>query len=200
MFVSLSAVIAADRSTFSFLRTLTIPLLLVSDLALGYDISTLQVAGIALIVIAFLFLFTNHGLSRRGKLLSLCSGLLAVVTITLYKYDIANYNSVTAEQSIVYVVMLAAMLFASKYYGHENVFASLLKPRLFVQSLIAGVATVPLSYAYLYAPASVITAAKRAFEILGSIVSGQAYFREKHLIVKVSALALIAAGVVLTVV
>src|SRR3989338_10538360 len=57
LFVSLNAVLAADRSTFSFLRTLTIPLLLVADLALGYAISTTQILGIGLMVVAFLFLF-----------------------------------------------------------------------------------------------------------------------------------------------
>src|SRR5438128_6890539 len=57
LFVSLNAVLTADRSTFSFLRTLTIPLLLIADLSLGYAIPPQQIFGISLMVLAFVFLF-----------------------------------------------------------------------------------------------------------------------------------------------
>ena len=61
VFVSIHAVLKADRSTFSFLRTLTIPLLLVVDIALGYNISLLQIIGTSIAVIAVLILFLNPG-------------------------------------------------------------------------------------------------------------------------------------------
>src|SRR3989344_4119813 len=43
--VTLNAIVAASRSTFSFIRIFTIPLLLLIDIILGYSITTNQIAG-----------------------------------------------------------------------------------------------------------------------------------------------------------
>ena len=197
MFVSLRAVITADRSTFAFMRVLTIPLLLGADLALGYTISTAQFAGIAVILVAFVFLFTGKGLGRKGRMLSLFSATLAAATLTLYKYNIEHYNSVEAEQTILHILMLVVLLGVAKWHTNERLFPLLIHPPFLVQSLFSGIASVLLSYAYLFAPASIITTSKRVFEILGSIISGQALFREKHLAIKLCAFVLISFGVVL---
>lgn len=197
VFVSLHAIITADRSTFAFLRTTTIPLLLGADIFLGYTLTIPQLAGISLMVLAFVFLSLNHGLSRKGKMLSLFSALIPVGTLTLYKYNISNFNSVEAEQALLHGVTLVAFIVGARMYTKENLFASLLHPRYFLQSVIAGIGSVFLSFAYVFAPASVITAAKRAFEILGAIVSGQTYFKEKHVIIKLISCTMIVGGVVL---
>lgn len=199
MFVTLHAMIAADRSTFTFLRTFTIPLLLVTDIALGYALSMDQILGVSLIVIALLILLLNHGLSRRGKLLSLASAITAVGTLTLYKYDITHFNSVEAEQALTHVFLLIVIVVAAKLQTGEDVTRHMFRPVFFAQSLLAGVATMLFSFAFLFAPASVITAVKRSLEILGAIVSGRAYFHEKHVALKLLACALVAGGIALMV-
>lgn len=200
IFVSLHAVIAADRSTFSFLRTLTVPLLLVTDLSLGYSITPIQIFGIGIMLTAFMFLFFNHGLSRRGKLLSVSSALIAVATLTLYKIMITNYNSVEAQAGITHCILLIVIIAAAKVHRNENVFRHFFSPLYLTQSIVAGFSTLFLSYAYALAPASIISAAKRGFEILAAMLAGQTFFREKHILVKVIAFILIVAGVGLTVV
>ncbi|MBL8158093.1 hypothetical protein JNK62_00970 [bacterium] len=197
---SLHAMVQADRSTFAFLRTFTIPLLLAADLALGYPLSINQVFGVSLIVIALLILLLNHGLSRRGKLLSLMSAICAVGTITLYKYNITYFNSVEAEQTLMHVFLLVAIAAAAKLQTGEDVTRRMFKPVFFAQSLLAGVATMLFSFAFLFAPASVITAVKRSLEILGAIVFGRKYFHEKHVLLKLLACALVAGGIGLMVV
>ena len=196
LFVTLHALIAADRSTFAFLRIISIPLLLVADIMLGYAVSSMQIMGISLIVIALGILFLNHGLSRNGKLLTILSALLAVGTITLYKYDITHYNSVEAEQALTHLVLLIVLVVVAKLHTGENVARHLLRPPFLAQSLFAGVATVFFSFAFLFAPASVIMAAKRSFETLAAIGSGHRYFREKHVAVKLIAFALVAGGII----
>lgn len=196
MFVSLHAIIAADRSTFAFLRTFTIPLLLATDVFLGYVITANEIVGISLIVIALLMLFLNHGLSRRGKLLSFISALLAVATTTLYKYNITNFNSVEAEQLITHVTLLALLVIVARRQTGENITRHLFRPLFFTQSLLAGVATVLISFAFLFAPASIIMAAKRSFEVFGAILGGRTYFREKHILLKLLAFALVAVGII----
>lgn len=200
MFVSLHAIIEADRSTFAFLRTLTIPVLLGVDLVLGYAISMTQMAGIALMLGAFIILSINRGLSRRGKLLTLFSALIPVATISLYKYNITHFNSVEAEQALQHVVMLFAILVAARFHTGENLLPLIFQRQHLAQSLSAGAGSVFLSYAYLFGPASVIMAAKRAFEVMGAILSGRTYFKEKRLTVKLVAFALVSAGVAMLVI
>ncbi|MFZ2555688.1 MAG: hypothetical protein WAZ27_02870 [Minisyncoccia bacterium] len=197
MYITLHALIAADRTTFSFLRIITIPLLLATDLWIGYDVSMTEMTGISVIVVALVFLLLNHGLSRNGKLLSLASAILAVTTISLYKYDITHYNSVAAEQTLMNLIVLSAMALGGAVYAKENVFRYLLHPIYLAQSVAAGVASVLMSFGFAFGHPSVIMAAKRSFEIVVSIVSGRAYFHEKHILVKSISVSLIAGGIVL---
>lgn len=199
LFITLHAVLTADRSTFAFLRIWTIPLLVLTDIILGYTLSIHQIFGISLIVCAFLFLFINHGLSRKGKILSLVSAVLAVATISLYKFDITHFNSVEVEQTIINITLLIVLFVVAYIRRGENLFRHLFKPLFFTQSLSAGVGTVLINFAYLFGPASVITTGKRSFSILMAIASGNRYFHEKNLFIKLLSLFLISAGVFLLV-
>ena len=195
--VSLKAIVAADRSTFTFLRVWTIPLLLGVDLILKYTISPSEMIGIFFILLALVILFFAHGLGENGKLLSLTSAIMAVGTISLYKYDITHFNSVEAEQVLITLGILTTLFITAKVRTGENLFSYLFKPIFFLQSFISGIASVAGSFAMLFAPASVIMALGRSFEILAAIISGKTYFREKHSNIKLVAFACIALGLIL---
>lgn len=196
-FVSLNAVLTADRSTFAFLHTLTIPLVLCIDIMLGYTLSGGQLAGIALMICAFIFLFINRGLSSRGKALSLASAALAAITISLYKYDITHFNSVEAEQALMTGFLTIVFVVAAWYRARENVFRYLTQPVFLAQSVASGLGSIFMSFAYVFAPASVIISLKRAFEVLISIISGRAVFHEKNITTKAIACILIATSICL---
>lgn len=197
VFISISAIQQADRSTFSFLRMLTIPLLLIVDFLLGYALSALQILGVFFIMTVPLYLFHKKGMSKKGKLLSLSSALLAVATISLYKFNITHFNSVEAEQAMMYVILLVTIILTAWLRGHENVFRYLTHPLCIVQSLSAGVAGVCMSFAYAFAPASLVVALKRSFELLTSLLSGKILFHEKQFIPKVFASCVAILGIVL---
>lgn len=197
IYAGVHALVAADRSTFSFLRTLTIPLLLLVDLALGYTVAAGQIAGMALIVTAAFLLAARNGLSAHGKRFALLSALLAVGTISLFKYNITHYNSVEAEQFFLHLIMIVAIWMTAYMYTGENVFRALTKRPLLVQSILAGVASVFLSFAFFFTTASVVTTVKRSVEILGSIVLGRTYFHEHHILLKLFSAALILGGITL---
>ncbi len=197
IYAGVHALVAADRSTFSFLRTLTIPLLLLVDLALGYTLAAGQIAGMALIIIAGFLLAAKNGLSRNGKVFALLSALFAVGTISLFKYNITHYNSVEAEQFFQHLIILVVIWVAAYMKNGENLFRAFKKRALFEQSLFAGIASVLMSFAFLFTTASVITTVKRSIEIIGSIVLGRAYFHEHHIVLKLGAGLLIVAGIVL---
>lgn len=198
MFVTLRALMQADLSTFSFLRTFTIPLLLIVDIMLGYAISTIQLVGIGVIIAGSLLLISRKSLSKRGKLLSLLSAIIAVGTLSLYKYNITHFNSLEAEQFFIHLILLIVLVAAAYAQHRENLFRYLGKPVFLSQSILSGIGGVLMSYAYLFAAPSVITAAKRSFEIIYSIIVGRTYFHEHHLALKLAAAALVICGISLT--
>lgn len=191
------AVTLADRSTFGFLRTLTLPFLLLVDLALGYALSLAQIVGISVIAVSLIILFMNHGIRRQGAHYVVISAFLAVVTISLYKYDITHYNSVIAEQGIISIIILTFYYLMARFVSHENPFRLLRNPTIFTQSFASGVGQVFMSFAYLFAPASIISTASRAFNIFVSLISGDLYFKEKHILLKSIAFVVMVIGIVL---
>jgi hypothetical protein len=194
-FITLHAVLDASRSTFTFLRTLTIPFLVVIDITLGYPIGVWRIVGVLSMIASFMFLYVNHGLSAKGKVLTLISALMSVATISLYQYDIKHFNSVAAEQAITNGIVVCVLAVGAWYRLRENVFATLKEPVFFAQSIASGLSGVFMSFAYLYGPASIITSLKRAFEVLGSVIAGRYVFHESDTRTKLIALALMAIGV-----
>ncbi|MFA6408353.1 MAG: hypothetical protein WCW36_02730 [Candidatus Paceibacterota bacterium] len=191
------AVALADRSTFGLLRILTLPFLILVDLALGYTLGSTQIVGISVIAVGLVILFMNHGIKRQGAYYVVCGALLAVITISLYKYDITHYNSVSAEQGVMGVVIMTFYYLMARIVLHENPFRLLRNPTIFIQSLVCGVGQVFLSFAYLFAPASVIATANRSFNALASLIAGDIYFNEKHILVKSIAFVIMAVGIIL---
>ncbi|MGH7217951.1 MAG: hypothetical protein ACREGE_00695 [Candidatus Microsaccharimonas sp.] len=194
------AIVKADRSTFGFLRLLTVPLLLVIDLTLLYTISFTQIIGIFTILCALGVLLYAHKGARKHAGLVIITSLISVITISLYKYDITNFNSVVAEQSIFYVIMLLFFGIMAKYRHNENVFRLLRNPQALLQSGSGGLAGVIENFAYLYAPASIILTMKRGLSILWSVLSGKKIFKETGIALKLTLLLLVAVALVLLVI
>lgn len=194
---SVRAVVVADRSTYSFIRILTIPLLLSIDLFLGYKISSSQLAGIFLIALTFAFVFVARDIKKAGVKLVLFTTANAAITISLFKYNITHFNSVAAEQVIFYFVILMYFFLSARFRSGENPFSFLRKPRFFLQSSANGVGGILQSFAYLFAPASVIVAAERSTAVLWSVLSGNIYFREKNFWLKVALMGGIIVGIIL---
>lgn len=199
VYVSLHATIEADRSTLGFLMIITIPLLLVVDMILGYKLSIHSLLGMSIIIIGLIVLLINHGLNKKGIWYVILSAINAVATISIYKYCITHYNSVEAQYIISLFFILIFLLIMSLWKYKENPLKYIFKRRLFVESFPRGVSGVLISFAYLYAPASVITSAKRGLSILWSIISGNRYFHEKHLAIKIISFVLVAIGLSLLV-
>ncbi len=194
---SLHAVTEADRSTFGFLMVGTIPLLLLVDIFLGYPLSFLAIVGISLIVLSLLLLFINHGLSKKGIGYVVFSTFNAFLTISIYKYLITNYNSVETQQFITTFILLISLFIMAIWKTNENPLRFVFKKQFILQSVSRGFATVLVSIAYLYAPTSIITGAKRGTSVLASVISGNKYFHEKHIIIKLISFIFVVLGLVL---
>jgi hypothetical protein len=106
---------------------------------------------------------------------------------------------VEAEQFLTHLALLIYLFVMAMKVGKENPFALFIKRKFFVQSFAAGLAGVLVSFAYLFAAASTIIAAKRAIAVLWAIVSGNRYFAEKGLGLKIILFVLVSVGIILLV-
>jgi len=198
IYVSLKAMELSSRSTNSFIRSSTIPLLLVIDIFFVHaPIGGWQIMGIAAIVLAILALSTNRGIERRGLAFVMLAAINAATTLSLYKYNISRFNSIEAEQFFMISILIAFLAISAwRRYG-ERPWTLLCTPALAGQSVMSGVGVVLVSAAFAFLPASVATAVERSGAVFFSILTGRVVFHEKHLATKLSACALIALGIVL---
>ncbi len=196
IYSSLKGIILADRSTSGFLMVITIPLLLLVDMFLGYKIGIIEIVGISIIVISLILLSLNHGLSKKGIGYVIFSSINAVATISIYKYCITHYNSVEAQQIITLSFLLIFLFIMSMWKFKQNPFLYLFKKEFLFQSIFTGIGGVFISISYVYAPASIITGARRAFSVLWSIASGSKLFHERHILIKIFSSILIITGLV----
>lgn len=195
--VNAEAIIKADRSTVGFLRLITIPLLLVIDISLGYHITQWQLVGVGVMFAALVLAFRHNPLGRKGAGLAALSGFLAVGTVSLYKYDISHFNSVAAEQIVVLAILVSFFYIQSARSSRRSPLKMLFHPNTGTQALASGI-VIPLeSFAMSLAPASVIIAYKRSFALIWSIIFGGAGFHEHSLARKMSSAALMVVSLVL---
>lgn len=183
--LTLRAITQADRTTFSFIRVGTIPLLLGADSLLGNALSHGQLAGVAIIMFALMVIFIGHTMNRAGLGYVIGCTVNGAATISLFKYDISHYNSVAAEQLVAagtIFIVLTALAFIK---ARENPFKLLSKPGCLAQTITYGLGSLLDSFSYQFAAASVISAAKRSFAVLWSTAAGNRYFQETRLAFKI---------------
>lgn len=197
VYVTVLAITKADRTTFGFVRTITIPLLLLVDLFLGYQIGLLPALGVVLIIAALVITFSHKGIKKEGLSLVIFSAVNAVLTISLFKYNISHYNSIAAEQVLMCSMLVIFFLILTIIKTKENPFIFLTKPVFFLQSAAMGLGGAVISFGYAFSAASVMTAASRSTAIFWSILSGRAYFKERHIVFKILIFALILIGLIL---
>ena len=197
VYLMLKAIVIADRSTNAFIRLTTIPLLLLVDLAIiGADLSLAQIIGTLIILASLCALMVNGGVKKKGIVFVALSAVNAVSGITLYKHNITYFNSVEAEQSLILLGILLFLYISARRRG-ERPFRLFRKHICMIQSATHGIGTAMISFAYVFAPASVITTAKRTVEVLWSIISGNLVFHEKHLSIKIVSGVMAVCGLVL---
>lgn len=171
----------ASRSTFGFLRVLTIPLLLFADIfILNTQITLQQYFGIAIIILTSLWIFRHNGKDRKGMWFVLGGALNAVITLSLYKYHLQHFNSVAAEQLIVASGMMVGLFLIEYFRYKKNPFTSMRKPIVLKEMFFMGAAAVMISYAFSLLAISIVTAMNRALAILWSVIFGHKFFHEDH--------------------
>lgn len=195
--ITVLGIIKADRSTFAFVRLLTIPLVLIIDIVLGNSLGLTQILGINLAGIGLLVLLFRNPQSRKGIWIVVLSAVIASLTLSLLKYDITHYNSIAAEQLLVTLAIVTYFFIASYIKKQPVKLALLVRPTTGLQSIASGVETILVSFAFYFAPTSIITVLKRTTAMFWAVIFGRRYFKEEALLRKIFAGTLIAIGLVL---
>lgn len=193
---SAKAVVTSTRGTFGLVRSLTIPLLVIVDVSLGYVLNGWELIGILVVFLTLVGLGLMGDLDRRGLKYVVLSSVNAVLTISLYKYDITHFNSVAAEQIII-LLGLVIFLFAMAKREGENPIALFRKPVPMAQSAAFGSGGILDAFALSYVPASIGTTFIRALGVFWCVIFGRAYFKETHFVAKLFGCAAIVGGLVL---
>ncbi|MBI4993279.1 MAG: hypothetical protein HZC26_04075 [Candidatus Magasanikbacteria bacterium] len=191
------AVTKADRSTFGFVRVITLPLLLLVDIFLGYNISYFQIIGISLISMVIMFFFLDGKNNKKGGGIVLFTAVTAVITLSLFKYNITHFNAVEAEQFLTHLTLLIYFFFSALFFARENPLRFLFKPACFVQSVSQGLASLLYSFGMDFISPSVFAAVKRSSSIILSAASGFFCFHEKNWLAKLAFLTGLIIGVIL---
>jgi hypothetical protein len=187
----------ATRATFSFLRILTIPFLVFADIAMGYSISWLEILGIGIILATVLTMLSTRTLKTTGAWYITGGSLVAVLTVSLYQYNIHNFNSVAGEQLMMYGCLGVYLGIASVYTSRKNPFRHLRRPRVLIHSVGGGLQSVLISFAFLFAPSSIVMTAKRTSAILWAIISGNRFFHEQHTGAKLAGLSMLSVSLIM---
>lgn len=179
-----------DRSTFSILRILTIPLLVLADILLWYNFSIYSYIWIGIILFSFIFFNTNHKtLNWKWWYYALFISINAVFTLSLFKYSITHYwNSLEIDQFIMWFSTLIFFIVYNYFFHEKKLWFHLFKKeKIFVfQWILIWIWAVAISYTYQYLNASEATALKRAWEMIWAIWSWFMFFWEKNLKKKIA--------------
>ena len=175
-----------DRSTYTLVRSFTIPLLLVIDLILGYSIGMYQFIGLGIITLSFIFFNVFHKtLNFTGWKYALAFAVVASFTTTLYKYNITFFeNSVVIEWILLAFILTCFFLYKDYVHSKLQSLSLIRRKRFLLQWFSSAIAEIFISYAYIYVNASVGIAIKRWASVIWGIIFWKLFFDEEKFIRK----------------
>ena len=197
LFSSLSnkAIHHAERSTFSVMSTMSIPLLLISDVIFGYGVSMWQIVGVAMLVIMLSYVVLKGDFSTKGMKYIVASNIVSMGTVIAFKYTTSHFGS--TELVNFYNALFAGLLFliivarTKGWKGIRNTF----KAKYLGFALLYGVGGVLCAAAYKYMIASMVVAFKRFFAMMFGVITGKLFFHEKKIFKKLSVASIVGVGI-----
>lgn len=186
-YITIVAIKNCDRSTFSIIRILTIPLLVIADIILWYNFSYFSIIWISIILLSFILFNLNlKTIDFKWWYYALFTAVNAVLTISLFKYSITNYwNSIEIDQFIMLFWILCFFIIYN-YKKNKSCAVKLItqEKSFIIQWIAIWLASLTISYSYLYLNASEATAIKRAWEMFWAILAWTIFFNEENIITK----------------
>ncbi|MBP7057338.1 hypothetical protein KBB08_02510 [Candidatus Gracilibacteria bacterium] len=191
------ATIKSQMSQAGLFRLASIPLLLLVDYFLGYDISPLQFGGIAMILAILVMLSFKHEWDKPSVRWLMLNAFLVVIDVTLYKYSIDRVASLEMIQLMYRFSLLLYCILVMRLANKEHVLRHLATPIAWWQSAVIAIGAVLSGFAFSYGPPSIILAAYRSAQAFWSLIIGALFFYERSLAIKILILVFLIFGVTL---
>lgn len=194
----MKAIEKADRSTNWLFSTLAIPLLLVSDLILRYNITTYHIIGIFFIITTLVFISFKWTINLTWVKYTLATQVFAFINIMLFKIAITKYAS-TEMMNIITSLMMFSLTFLVIMVRKDSLktFKNVYRAKYIKFWIFWWLGWAFNSMWYVFGPASIITALKRILSMFWWVVMWKIYFHEEKFYQKLSSVAVISIGVVI---
>lgn len=181
----MKAIEKADRSTNTLLSIVAIPLLLISDILLWYNITTYNIIWIIFIVTVLLLISFRWTINTKWAKYVLITQFFAFINIALFKYMISNYTS-TEMLNVIQSFSMATISFIivvkNKWWARKIV--ELYDRKYILFWLYSWLWWALNSMWFAFWPASIITAMKRILSMFWWVVMWKIYFHEEKTLQK----------------
>jgi len=180
-YYAMKTIETADRSTASIFSVLVLPMLLVSDIILWYDITMYQVVWVLFITLVLLYSSYSGTLNMKWFKYIIITTLIAFVSTMIFKYQISHYASVYSQ---LFIQSFFAMLIAIWIVYKKMWLAWLkwiLKKDYIIIWAVRWTNTMLTSLAYMFGPASIISSFKRICAMFWWVIFGKLVFHETQI-------------------
>ncbi len=177
-YFAMNAINKADRSTNSLFSVLVLPLLLISDILLWYNINIYHIIWVLFIVLILVLSTWKWPISTKWIKYIIWAQIVASIWITVYKYLITHFVSVETILLIDSLIMMSIFVSITIYklwilWIRESLYFKNIKFWIF-----SGLWQTIWLFAYMFWPASIVTAIKRILQMSWWVVFWRFVFNE----------------------
>ena len=177
-FFYVKAVEIADRSLVAIFSVSILPALMVADYFMWYHLDVFQVLWILWIVAILIYSSFSNTLNLKWLKYVLLSQFFWFILIVSFKILITHYSSVYAQMSInAFIVTIIYLLLLVNKLWKNAVFEVLKKDYLLVGTFY-GIWSLLAGLAFLFWPATIVTAFKRVWAMFWWVIFGKIVFHE----------------------
>ena len=190
-YFAIKTIEVADRSTSSIFSVLVLPMLLISDLVLWYEINMYQIVWVLFITFILLLSSYNGTLNLKWLKYILTTTGIAFLNTMVFKYTISHGSNVS---TMLFIQSIFAMLIAIMVVYKQmwlNWIKAMMKKDYMIIWAIRGTNTMLTSLAYMFGPASIISSFKRMCAMFWWVVFWKLIFHEANLWRKMGNVALL---------
>jgi len=194
-YFAMKSIEVADRSTSAIFSVLALPLLLISDILLWYNVNKFQIIWVLFITLVLLLISYKGSLNLKWLKYILATTAVAFFNTVIFKYLISHWWSVPTVlflQSFFAFILLS--IYVSTKLGVEKIKEIIHKQYISI-GLFRSTNTLLVSLAYMFWPASIIAALKRIFMMFRWVVFGHFVFHESNIGKKLSNVAILSIGI-----
>ena len=187
----------SDRSTATIFSSLVIPLLLITDIILWYNITYYQILWVIFISTILLYNSFSWVINTKWIKYILITNLISLVSISIYKYLITNYTNAYTQLNIqsLFGSILLSLLIIKNYW--LKWIKKLLNKNYLLIGLLRGSGTTITWIAYMFWPASIVTVFKRISTMFWWTIFWKIIFEENNFKQKLVSIAFISIWIII---